>query len=154
MKIIVPIILILIIAGFIIFATRQTLQEEPLLEVIPLATPEETMVKKELMIQLHELNNSEQSGTASLTQIAGQTSIVVELSGAPIDIPQPAHIHAGSCADLGGVNYPLLDVINGASETDIEVSLDQLATDFPLSINVHKSGPEIDVYVACGDITQ
>jgi len=148
MKIIVPVILILIIAGFFIFATQYT---NPLEEVSPLVEETKPILERELVIQLDELNNSEQSGIVSLTQVAGQTSIVIELSGAPADIPQPAHIHAGSCADLGGVNYPLIDVINGISDTDIEVSLDQLATEFPLSINIHKSGPEIDVYVACGD---
>jgi len=151
--VIVPVILIVIIAGFLIFATQQStpLEEEPTAEVIPLATPEETIVKKELVIGLLEQNDSGQSGVATLTEIEGQTSVLIETTGAAADIPQPAHIHEGPCAELGGVNYPLTNVVNGSSETTVDVSFEQLAKELPLAINVHKSGPEIGVYVACGD---
>ncbi|MCH7604423.1 CHRD domain-containing protein [Patescibacteria group bacterium] len=151
--IIIPVILIVLIAGFLIFATQQNTspEEESTTEVIPLVTPEKTIVKKELVIGLLEQNDSGESGTATLTEIGGQTRILIETAGATADISQPVHIHEGSCTELGGVNYPLTNITDGHSETTVEVSFEQLIEELPLAINIHKSGPEIDVYVACGD---
>lgn len=67
--------------------------------------------------------------------------------------PQPAHIHEGTCADLNPQPaFPLQDVVNGSSETDVNISLDDL-TISSYAVNVHKSAEEVDTYVACGDIT-
>ncbi len=94
----------------------------------------------------------------------------------------PAHIHSGTCDTLGDVVFPLNDVIStdlavstyatpadapdatpppalastpviGTGEsTTIDVSLDDiLAAEH--AINVHESAENIDVYIACGDIT-
>jgi len=152
-SIIIPVILIVIIAGFLIFAIQQSIpsDEESFTEVIPLVIPEETMPKKELTIGLLEQNDSEESGIATLTEIEGQTRVLIEITQGIADIAQPAHIHEGSCTELGGVNYPLTNILDGSSETMVEVSFDQLIEELPLAINVHKSGPQIDVYVACGD---
>jgi hypothetical protein len=67
--------------------------------------------------------------------------------------PQPAHIHEGTCADLNpDPAFPLTDVVDGGSETDVDVSLEELSlSDY--AVNVHESAAEADVYVACGDIT-
>jgi plastocyanin len=79
----------------------------------------------------------------------------------------PAHIHSGTCADLGDVVAPLNDVtyIGGDSErtgpaSAIPVKGSVTVVDMPLqeiidgghAINVHLSAEEIDTYVACGDI--
>ena len=67
--------------------------------------------------------------------------------------PQPAHIHETTCADLNPEPvFPLESVVEGQSESDVDVSLEDLALT-PYAINVHKSEAEADVYVACGDIT-
>lgn len=85
----------------------------------------------------------------------------------------PAHIHRGSCDDLGDVVFPLSSVGPGVmtdgtptaegmlgsanavpvaiSVTTVDVTLDELlAGDY--AINVHQSDREIESYVACGDI--
>jgi hypothetical protein len=79
----------------------------------------------------------------------------------------PAHIHSGTCADLGDVVAPLNDVtyIGGDSErtgpaSAIPVKGSVTVVDMPLqeiidgghAINVHESAEAIDVYIACGDI--
>lgn len=92
----------------------------------------------------------------------------------------PAHIHSGSCEDLGDVVYPLnnivtmdrLDatpvtgmaatpssvalistpVIAVGQNTTVDVSLDDLLA-AEHAINVHESPENIDIYIACGDIT-
>ena len=82
------------------------------------------------------------------------------------DAPHPAHIHSGTCDDLGDIVVPLSDVTEqtagenfGAasavlvkeSETDVELPLgDILAA--PHAINVHESAEAIQNYIACGDI--
>jgi hypothetical protein len=89
--------------------------------------------------------------------------------------PHPAHIHNGTCNNLGDVVYPLNDVsgeflsgtpgatpappaqgepgdVIAQSQTEIDVSLDDLLAG-EYAVNVHKSAEEIDVYIACGNIT-
>ena len=77
----------------------------------------------------------------------------------------PAHVHSGTCAELGDVVAPLADVaypagepIGAASAIPVKVSLNMI--DMPLqelldgayAINIHESAEAIDVYIACGDI--
>jgi hypothetical protein len=104
-------------------------------------------------VTLNEQNESGQSGTATLTAgDDGTLHVSISVSGGSSD-PQPAHIHEGTCADLNPEPaFPLENVVEGQSESDVEVSLEDLALT-PYAINVHKSEAEADVYVACGDIT-
>lgn len=83
----------------------------------------------------------------------------------PMD--HPAHIHAGSCAQLGAIAYPLQDLVltpvatpaAGAatalpvavSVTTVPVTLSDLLA-APFAINVHQSATEIGHYLACGDL--
>uniref|UniRef100_A0A7C2WAN6 CHRD domain-containing protein n=1 Tax=Thermorudis sp. TaxID=1969470 RepID=A0A7C2WAN6_9BACT len=103
-------------------------------------------------VNLSEQSDSGQSGTATLTAMGNQTRVTIQLSNPPGDTPQPAHIHPGTCANLNPQpQYPLNNVVNGTSETVVDVPLANLLTG-NFAINVHKSGQEISVYVACGDI--
>lgn len=80
-------------------------------------------------------------------------------------VSHPAHIHVGTCAELGDVVVPLtnLEAVTGEavgpdSAHAIEVST--TFVDLPLAdiiagghaINVHLSDEEIGTYIACGDI--
>jgi plastocyanin len=82
------------------------------------------------------------------------------------DAPHPAHIHAGSCDNLGDIVVPLTDVVENTagetfgsdqavpvevSETDVELSLSEILA-APHAINIHQSAEEIQIYIACGDI--
>lgn len=106
---------------------------------------------------LHEQNNSGQSGTATQTLSEDDMTLTIEINiTGGSDVPQPAHIHPGSCADLDPKPiYPLNDVVNGKSVTVITEE-DLADVDYELynqfAINVHKSAAEASVYVACGDI--
>ena len=79
----------------------------------------------------------------------------------------PAHIHTGTCVELGDVVVPLSDIahIAGDAETSgatsaIPVKGSITVVDMPLhdivdgghAINVHLSAEEISTYIACGDI--
>jgi len=118
----------------------------------PAEAPAEPTKPKELTVQLLELNGSGQSGTVTLTDIDGDTTVVLTLSGAPTGVDQPAHIHFGSCSNLGSVKYPLSLVRNSRSQTELTDSMDEILANLPFAINVHKSADEVNVYVACGDI--
>ena len=112
---------------------------------------EEGAASETVTIELKALNNSGESGKATLTAMDGKTKVVVDLTGAPEGVAQPAHIHQGTCENLGSPKYPLKAVKNGKSETTVDAKLGDLtAGDF--AINVHKSEKEISTYVACGDI--
>ena len=78
----------------------------------------------------------------------------------------PAHIHSGSCAELGEVVFPLTDVALPEGEMmgaegghPVEIS-DTNLPDVPLqtildgqhAVNIHLSADEIGTYIACGNI--
>jgi plastocyanin len=79
----------------------------------------------------------------------------------------PAHIHSGSCAELGDVVVPLTDIAHIGDDAErtgatsaIPVKSGVTVVDMPLqeiidgghAINVHLSAEEIGTYIACGDI--
>ena len=101
-------------------------------------------------------NDSGESGAATLTEVEGQTRVVIDVSDVPAGVLQPAHIHTGSCEELGGVKYPLANVekaqMGPASVTILGTPFEQIMSELPLAINVHKSQEEPGVYVACGDV--
>jgi plastocyanin len=102
---------------------------------------------------------------AVLTVLLSMSAPLARGQGAE-DAPHPAHIHSGTCDNLGDIVAPLSDVteltageIFGAptavlvkeSETDVDLPLgDILAA--PHAINIHESADAIQNYIACGDI--
>ena len=78
----------------------------------------------------------------------------------------PAHIHSGTCDQLGDVVYPLADVADPTGEemgaagghpvkvsevNHVDVPLQEIL-DGGHAINVHSSAEEIGTYIACGNI--
>jgi hypothetical protein len=99
-----------------------------------------------------DLGQSGIAGTARLTTLsADRVAVEVAVNGAGAE-PRPIHIHEGACADLNPVpEIPLTTVVNGASTTEVDVSLQQL-TSTPHAIFLHKSAVELPIFVACADI--
>ena len=79
----------------------------------------------------------------------------------------PAHIHSGTCDQLGDVVYPLADVAAPSGEemgaagghvvkisevNHVDVPLQEII-DGGHAINVHESAEEIGIYIACGNIS-
>jgi hypothetical protein len=105
-------------------------------------------------VQLETLNDSGVTGTAVLTDLGnGMTLVSVEVD--PADYPDmPAHIHPGTCADLvPQPRYPLANVVDGVSETEIEASLDELFAG-DLALNLHASVDDFPTYTACADLVE
>ncbi|MBI2855954.1 MAG: leucine-rich repeat domain-containing protein [Chloroflexi bacterium] len=102
-----------------------------------------------IVLELRELNDSGQSGLATLTALGNNTEVVLSLSPGVMESTM-VHIHSGQCgAALGGVLYPLADFADGTSATILEgVSFGDLPE--YLAINVHSSD-DPSVYTAGGD---
>jgi hypothetical protein len=110
------------------------------------------MMEGTMAVALSAQNDSNQNGTATITDMGGKAIMVsINLSNGTAE-PQPAHIHKGTCANLDpNPAYPLSSVVNGKSETEVAVSMDELSKG-EYAINIHKSATEASVYVACGDL--
>lgn len=98
-------------------------------------------------------NGSGENGKVTLAGTGGKTTVTVSLKGENTTGKQPAHIHTGPCSKLGGVKYPLSDVVLGQSITVVSASLDAL-TNGTLAVNVHESAADLGKYVSCGDLTK
>ena len=106
-----------------------------------------------LSVTLHEQNASGESGKAGLIAKGAQTEVILHLAHGGA-VPQPAHIHAGTCANLNPKPaFQLKPVVHGKSVTVVNTTLEKLL-DGKYAINVHKSAKEIQDYVACGDIAK
>jgi plastocyanin len=102
---------------------------------------------------------------AVLTVLLAMSAPLARGQGAE-DAPHPAHIHSGTCDNLGDIVAPLSDVteltageVFGAptavlvkeSETDVDLPLGDILS-APHAINIHESAEAIQNYIACGDI--
>lgn len=146
-------VIVIIGGGFLYFNTKQAEAPAPSENIIVQPPPPPP---RSLTIQLSEQNKSGESGTATLTEENGKTKVVLALSKITADILplQPAHIHQGTCAKIGAVDYPLTGVFNGSSETVVNATFDELTGGgVDRAINVHQSQQKANVYVACGDLT-
>lgn len=105
---------------------------------------------QETKVKLEPQNNSNESGTATLTPAGDSTKVVLEVKGG--EGTQPVHIHKGTCAKLDPKPaFPLSPVVNGKSETTVKASTKDL-TAGGYAINGHKSAQDLKTYVFCGDI--
>jgi hypothetical protein len=110
----------------------------------------EAMMEK-MTVTLNAQNDSEETGKATLEEVDGQTVVTLAIDNAPATA-QPAHIHTGACPAPGAVVYPFTSVVDGTSETTLDVTLAELTAQLPLAINVHLSATEVQTYVSCGDL--
>ena len=104
-----------------------------------------------LSVALRELEGSELSGSATVTAEEGtRVRVSSQLEGGGGRAAYPAHIHAGGCESLGGVEHELETVEEGRSETVLDgVDIDDLQ-DGEFSIDVHEDGSADPI--ACGEV--
>jgi hypothetical protein len=108
---------------------------------------------QDVSVKLGPLNSSGESGTATLSDIGGnKTKVVIAVTGQPANVPQPVHVHKGTCAQMDPAPaYGLTTMSDGKSETVIDQPLSSLQRE-RFAINGHKSAQEANTYVFCGDI--
>ena len=100
--------------------------------------------------------------TRVVIELMGDSSVIKPTAGSGADMitnmpvptsgPYLSHIHAGKGPTRGAVKYPLSPVVNGRSETVLEVKYEELVKHIPLAVNLHKSADDLATYVACGDV--
>jgi hypothetical protein len=113
---------------------------------------------RQLRITMNADNNSGQTGFALLVD-QGRTGmlVTVETNLPDISTPQKAHIHTGTCGEIGPVVAPLNDLTSlpnqpgrFGSTTQVELTFDAL-TKSAHALNTHDAR-DFGVYVSCGDI--
>jgi hypothetical protein len=81
-----------------------------------------------VIVRLHAQNGSEETGSAVLTPLGGQTRVAITVTGEPADAIQPANLHLGNCNDIETIRHPLHDVRDGRSTTLLAVPIGALTT--------------------------
>ena len=103
-------------------------------------------------VELATLNDSGVTGSAVLTDLGdGTTRVVVDVD--PAGHPDmPAHIHPGTCTALVPLfRHPLQNVVDGASETVVPATLEDLFAG-ELALNLHFSSDDFGTYTACAEL--
>ena len=103
----------------------------------------------------------------ALAMLSVAMGVPVARAQSEADAPHPAHIHSGTCADLGEIVAPLgqCDVADrrgsvrrrgGHSQSrrarPPSISRSAISLAAPHAVNIHQSADAIQVYIACGDI--
>ena len=131
-----------------LFRSLGLMQKEP--TVTPTIEAEKDKAGEILTVVLISQNSSGQDGVATLQEVNGQVKVIVATKSLG-STPQPAHIHVGSCPNPGAVKYPLTNVVNGKSETNLDIEMSEILKG-QMAINIHKSATGAKVYTACGDV--
>lgn len=105
---------------------------------------------KTMNVKIAAQNGSGETGKATLTAVGNKTKVEISIKGEPKGASQPVHIHTGTCAKLGGVVYPLTNVVGGKSLTWVNAPLSVVKSKGS-AINLHESAKNLGKYVACGD---
>ena len=145
---VVGIIVVVVLLGLWAFVTYRGTSPTPQVQ----ESTEQVSEPRQIVVNLEEQNESGVSGTASLVESEEGLWVILNLEGAPENAAQPAHIHRNTCEEIGAVLYPLEFPVNGFSQTLLPLTPEELMADLPLSINIHKSAEEAQIYVACGNI--
>ena len=140
---------VLLVVGGWYYLSYQQLAEEQNTEQVA-----EKKVPQKLVVSFGMLNKSGQIGSAVFYERDGKVQVEVDVYNAPKDTPQPVHVHEESCPNPGAVKYPLTSLVNGQSETVLDITLENLLSSLPLSVNVHKSEKDAGIYVSCGNISR
>ncbi len=103
-----------------------------------------------ILIDLFKSNESGQSGIATVDEFAGQTQIVLQMVSWDEDIVQPAQIRSGNCGNIREVRYQLNNIVNGRSETVVNISARDVTGERPFVVVVYESLENPDSIVSCG----
>ena len=115
-------------------------------------TASSAMAGEVVPIDLDELIDSGQSGTATLTEMGSMTLVEVTLSAGALE-SELVHIHFGQCGNaLGDVDITLNPFVGGSgnSTTTVDVTL-AMIQDGNHAINAHDAS-DPSMWTACGNI--
>lgn len=151
----IPLIIgVLALASVAVYFLIQRRPSAPVAPPEPVKVEEPTVVAPPRMITLtlDAQQNGIESGQALIFDEGGKAKIVLSLTNAPLDVPQPADVVLGTCASPGVSVFTLAPAVNGGSETKLLPTLDEFLAKSPLAIRVKQSAVEGDIIVACGTL--
>lgn len=115
----------------------------------PVEIPTSVTSGAQSSVYLSEPTGEHQTGTAVITEVDGGIRVAVSVTP-PEPSSQPAHIHEGTCDNVGNVVHTLENIVGGASDTFIpDVTLDGVATG-DMVVNLHLSFSDFPTFTACG----
>lgn len=109
-----------------------------------------------ITVNLTPQNGGNATGTATITDNGdGTMTVVVNETGLQPGV-HLSHIHTGSCANQGGVKFPLNNITadasgNGTATTTVKAPVSALAGG-SYYVNVHQVGSGVPPSTSCGDI--
>lgn len=142
--------LLMMIAGFVLSACSLTSDDRSKKMAVPVPTPTKKSYEP-VIVDMIQIEKSNANGIATIKQDGNKTKVIINLSGEK-SASEPAHVHFGVCPKPGAIKYVLNDVVNGSSETELDVPIEELVASGSMAINVHKSIDDYATVVSCGDI--
>ena len=92
-------------------------------------------------------------GTVALKPVGEQTAVEVHVVNVPRGEIKTVHIHRGTCAKVRWpITYPLSPLVDGASETIIDVPLAVILAS-PAVVHVHRSYRNEHRSISCANLT-
>lgn len=154
----IVVIIVLLIVGYLIAATGDEAADNDTenSEVVTLVRRAQQaglqVSEGSILVDLEEQDDSGVRGIAVLTEIADdRTTVAVSLEDEE-GTSRPIHVHAGTCSNLGEVEYPLESVEDGFSNSTLSVTFENLEAGAPFAINAHESAENLENNIACGNI--
>ncbi len=100
------------------------------------------------------------TGAATVREISGNNAFTASISlrNDLTGTARPWHVHAGTCADAGGIvgedaAYPRLSIgTDGAAAATVMIRGAALDPEQPYHVNVHESNAQFTTLIACGDL--
>ncbi len=153
----IRLVLVVVLAGVLAIAGAACGGDEDDGEAVNGTTPAENGGQEDfqagsLTVHLGERGDG-QYGEATLTELGeGQTQLILELFDGPEE-QQMAHVHEGTCDDLGPIRHDLNQLDNGRSQTRVDARLNKLLEgDF--AVDVHSSDDRDADRVICAEIQE
>ncbi len=105
-------------------------------------------------------NGSGVSGTGQIVKATGSFTVTINLTGLAPNSSHISHVHAGRCAQPGGIAYALQQVVadsSGAATTTTMVPAEYIVPGSGWYVNVHHGPDFTDAEYApsdsCGDLS-
>lgn len=137
------VVIIIVILAVLFWPKKQDQSAEIIDETAEVAE----VIINDISIELTMMNDSEQSGMATIKRDNEKSLVSITLNGSPEDSSQPANIHVDTCQNLGDIIHQLNAVENGKSETVLDVNFDDILKLIPIAISIN----EAEESVACGN---
>lgn len=107
-----------------------------------------------MYIAIKDHNDTEQYGYATITPNGKGVivSIHTENSEPPLEVNQPAVIYQGTCEKKGAEYISLPPVLNGRSDSHLQLSFDDFIKQKPLALYIYRNEVINTEYNSCGDL--